>query len=559
MYGPENTISNEYELAPAPMITITQNNLYANDVIIGYNYTVNLDGYAIDKTLDLNIQRVLDRIEKTKKILSHNGSALTISNEDGNLIVLKGGFLKSLSFNSTDNSWTTYAKYNAEIEFKELVLLNSNITCSNGLIDSRSITEDLVDINKYKIQSFTDNWSFGLEDEALNYIYIRNYPDPDIKIKNSIINLSYTLNATGQTYVQDDQILPAWIQAKNFAQKRLYDQINNLQNALKFSPSGCAPDNCLDAIHSLNSVGSGLINQITNQYALYDETIKCDASESAGTFGLIYNAKLKSIETSDFASDGTIHTFTKDITVGSEGTKSNVTISINGTIQGLCAGGLVSSSGNFILPASGSLLIGPKHINRYNNADQLLSKIIVDDDLKGTFKTALGISYNALLASSGSCSGIDNIKPASFNLTKNYMDGTITYSVQYSTDRTCVPSPGVSKTSIEVELPVDIICDFAVPGGNYVLQDIKTKTARKVTITIEGKKDKFCCMNNINTELYSIVSNSLEYWLPVNASVPLIDYTKHIETQKELNYNPMDGSFVATLGYICSKSCPILP
>ena len=352
----------------------------------------------------------------------------------------------------------------------------------------------------------------------------------------------------------------------------MYDQVKNLSSILKLSGQTCNASLALSDLHSIS--GSGLIQNISNNYGLYDETIECNTSESDGTFSLTYNAKLKTNEeSSNFVSNDTIHTFTKSVTTSNDGNKINTTISVNGTIQGLCEGGLIKSSGNFNLPKTGSLIIGPSYNNKFDNAVNLLPNIINGDDLSSAFKNALNINYTSLALSPGSVSGcgdpVDTVKPTSFNLTKNYMEGNITYGAEYSTDRACSigDTKTISRTTIDVQLPTPIVIEFGIPGGNYLLQDINTVSTRTVTITVEGRSDtsKNCCISQelnespsgLNILLSNIVTGGAEDFLPSGVTVPQQEEGS-ILTQNDLNYSPIDGSYSLTLAYICASGCEVI-
>lgn len=561
-------------IAPIPTISITQNNTYANDSIIGYTYSVSVNGYVIPITDNPNgLPEILSDINSIRSIFSKNGNSLKITQTENNIetdiLLLKGGTLKDISFPDSQNNWTKYSEYSLTLEFNELILLNESITCNNGVIDGGSISTDLVDINRYKITEFNDNWTFSMNNES-SYDYAfksDTTPGGNIDITNTAIDITYNISATGKNYFDDNQqLLPAWVQAKNFVQKRLYDQIKNLSTSLRLS----ADDNCganldLSSIHSAFSSGlisgnNSLRNNTTanNNYQIYNETIQCNTSESNGTFTLTYNAKLKKNNNNSFSSNDTIHTFSKDISYDKNGVKTTASISINGTIEGLCLGGLIQSNGNFSLPDKGHLIIGPSYQSKFTSASNLLTKILngTEDDLSTSFKGALNITNEALLLTGNSCNAV--IKPSSFNLTKNYMTGIINYSIEYNTDRNCF-TPGlndtsISKTSIDIEWPVPIIAEFTTPGGDFILQDINTVTAKRISINSEGKSKRDGC-TNLNTLLLQVAANP-NALLPLGTIFP--EYIDSTLTGRTFNYNPLDGSYSMTLSYICTKACEIV-
>lgn len=561
-------------VSPAPTISISQTNDYANDSIIGYSYSVSINGYIVPiEDQPYGLPEILSNIHSIQSLFSQNGNDLKITQTENNtttdILLLKGGILKDISFPESANNWTKYSEYSITLEFNELILLNESISCNNGFIDNNSISTDLIDFNKYKISEFNDGWTFSVDTEAsYNYAFKGDSTNSNLNIVNTIIDITYNISATGKNYFDtNQQLLPAWVQAKNFVQKRLYDQIKNLSTSLKLSGDESCDSNLeLSTIHSPGTSGlvtgnqSLLNNSITNNnYQIYNETIQCNTSETNGTFSLTYNAKLKRNNDNSFTSNNTIHTLNKEISYSKNGSKITVSINVTGTIEGLCEGGLIQSNGNFTLPDKGNLLIGPSYKSKFTNANDLLNKILTSTqgDLTTSFKTALGINSDALLLTPNNCN--NNIKPSSFNLTKNYMDGTINYSLEYNTDRNCLgendnEGKSVSKTSIDIEWPTPIIAEFTVPGGNFILQDLNTVSAKRVSFSLEGKTARDTC-TNLNTLISQVTINPM-ILLPSNVILP--NYEGSTLTNKSFNYNPIDGSYNMSLSYICAQACEIV-
>jgi hypothetical protein len=196
-YGPDGDFSDSYRLKPAPTISISTEFAYANDVIIGYTYSVSLQGYITNpEETSKQIQNVVDGIENIRKILSRNGSNLQINDASGSdIIKCKGGTLRSLDFADTDNNWASYATYSATIEFNDIEFLGESISCNDADIDDKSKTVNLVDINNHKIKTFSDGWSFSIAETSFDYV--RNIDTGnDLKIHNMVINASYNISVT---------------------------------------------------------------------------------------------------------------------------------------------------------------------------------------------------------------------------------------------------------------------------------------------------------------------------------------------------------------------------
>lgn len=599
-YGPEAEVLEPHRVVPAPQISINTELTYANDIIIGYSYLISIKGIVstlsqeyieslendliyeeespgsglltsenelvlIDESETIlytkdsnsidqirNIRPILFGIEYIRKLFSRNGSALTIrDDQNNNLLKAKGGILKSINFDNSSDQWTATCPYSIELEFNELEILNETILCSDSLIHINSQTTNLVDITKHKIKNFSDTWNINVEDSIYNHIYGNS-----LDIVNSEISLSYSLSATGKNYFLEDQLAPAWIQAKNFVQERLYQQVRNLAVALTRSGDTCSASKTLSEIHTND--GDGLISGISSDYSIYNESLSCNTSESEGTFSIQYNAILKRNYNSNYCSSNVRHTLNKSINSSRNGAKNNITISIDGEVAGLCEGGILQNFGTFSFPQSGSILKAGSTSTKYTNASAFLSKIITGDDLKNEFKSALGITTSELeLPSDEGCT--IEIKPANFSLTHNYMTGTISYAAEYSSDRACAQNEtndnSVFKTSISVDEPVPMISEFIVPNGNYVIQDIGTYTAKKINVTSEGKKNKECCnIQNINTFLQDILNSDIETLFPF---LEFPNEEQFILTAKSFSYNILEGSYTVNLEYICASGCEI--
>lgn len=583
---------------PASGLIITEN---SDLVLITENAITN----TIDSSVIANprsIRQILIGIEKIKRIFSRNGSCLTIQDDkNNNLLKAKGGTLQSISFNQSDNNWINSCPYSIEIIFNELEILDEEIVCNTSLIHPSSRTNNLVDITKHKIKNFTDNWSFDVADEYYNYMYTSlstcsinpnvinsgclypcesgyaptsnvlvsgHFPEicndaigtyvltSGLSLFNSEISFNYSLSATGKNYYIHDQLSPAWVQAKNFVQERLYHQVRGIAKILAVSSGGaCDPTYNLNDLHNIDN--SGLLYDINNYYKLYNETLTCSCSESEGSFSAEYNAVLKRNMNNEYSSSNVRHTMNKNVSTSLTGTKKNISISIEGEIEGLCEGGIIQHSGVFSFPSSGTILKLNNTSTKYNNANQFLTKIFNQDltDFNDTVKSGLGITLEALeLQNSISCTGI---KPVSFNLTRNYMIGTISYNVEYSSDRCGIDNGDttVFNTTISAEEPTPILAEFAIPNGDYIIQDIGTFTARKISVSAEGRKARQCCFDpSFNSYLEYIMTSDMETLFPF---LILPDENVYILTSKNFSQNLLEGTYNVNLSYTCGSGCAI--
>jgi hypothetical protein len=602
-YNPEakmyyGSIDADHRLIPAPDITIATELQYSNDSIIGYTYTINFTGKvtALDlrdadpnADIDLNsydygIGAVTDHLSILRSILAQNGNSLHIIDNGNEILTAYGGILRSFEINESDNNWYHYADYTATIEFNTIQFIGSTWKssyveedCANPFIDSTSYTKDnagIADISKYKIKTFSDSWSITFDEQQAFERVLQIENGANLNIDNNGFNLTYTISATGKHFFTNEgKLLPAWENAKNFVQYRLYEQVTNLiSNVLKDTGSSCSPPDGLD---TLNNPGeSGLYKNIGNSnYLVFNEKITCESSEGDGTFSATYNALIKNNKTSSWTLPQAKHKVSKTISISKATGSTQKTVSVKGTIEGLVQGGIINAPQPLSLPNQGAFLIYQNSTsNKYDNAKLLLNNIYSDTDynsgvgasgkrdLKPAFKNALGITManvfgNGCPSNPTEDPRTDPPHPISFNLTHDYNGGIITYTAEYS-NTAC--DRKYKEVSIQTSNPTKILAILNVPNSYScpIIQELGTYTAKKVTVTIRGT-DLSDIGQPENINIFSEVDCGTCYssgYYPVD--LPPEDNL--VLTQSEYTKNPIDGSYTITLGYICgTEGCSI--
>lgn len=585
--------SSDSRITPAPLLNISTELVYSNDTIIGYNYVVNLTGQitAIDlsdssSVGEFGIGSIIDHAHNIRKLLSQNGNILTVTNEYGSEIPIlkaKGGILRSFDISDSPNNWINYVNYTATIEFQAIEFIGAswrNYTpedCSNIFLSDNTYSKNnpgILDISKYKIKSFEDNWSFNFdENEAYNRIKKIDYNNNDLNIDNSGFTIEYSINAVGKNaYVYTNEntsevkVVPAWEQAKNFVQYRLHHQVTNLINNVLDTNKGttCAPTGELNSLNVPS--GPGLMNGLGNYFEIFNEVVNCDVSESEGSFSVSYSAIVKRNSYNNYSSINTKHRVSKSYKTTNNNGVPVTNISIEGNIEGLVPGGLIRSTDTIQLPPKGSFFssvynrgtgYGPKYIN----AKTLLNQIYNDNDYNGgigangkrdltpQFKDILGVTYNELGVEGSEYDEIqDGPHPISFNLTHDYINGTINYSVEYSSNAVCGRKH--REISIQTNSPIPVYAQFDIPNGGSVpiFQPLNTITAGNVTVTVTGV-DLSENGQPTNIDILSEFDTGF-IELPVNIPLP----GTFILTSSQHTKNPLDGSFTVTKSFICNTN-----
>jgi hypothetical protein len=582
------------KITPSPLISIDPEFYYANDNIIGYTYNVTLNGYAsalesAEESDNSGIDKVISSINTIKQIFNANGGDLEIylvqsGQESKQILSAKGASIKSISFNASENYWINYSQYTITLEFNELDLngcdQTADITCSQNLLSVHNIkyTSNLIDLSKYKIKEFSDNWSFSIDDNV--------HQDFDNAHYNSTINVTYTLSATGKNYYPVTSnvgtITPAWEQAQMFVQDRLYEQLNagfseilSIGSNLNTACSGSSPK--ISELYSFIS-DAGLLKdlyfenssgtlKIDGGYKIYNEMISCETSESGGSFAITYTCLLKRHNPNLHPRyNSVLHKYTKSLSVNND-QQYNHTITINGNVQGLIEGSIIDNrSANYFpsnsdlgrfykLPKNGSFftaLFTSNTKTKYENAKDFFYDIIGNDsDLNNTTKQKLGVTFAELAVGN-----INSGYPVSSNFTLNhsYSNGIVEYTAEYNSNNAIGLQTGYTNVNIVRNDPVAVVQEFSVPGrtAGPIIQNIGAKTPKSISISINGANysDKLCIndLSAINictlaptltniTGLAAILNNTNNNW---------------IRTKKDFTVNPIDGSFSINLEYICT-------
>jgi hypothetical protein len=558
-------------LAPAPTISISPEIYYANDIVVGYTYNITLNGFAnaLRKELDsgsvtYGADQTIQHIGDIRDIFNINGGNLYIKQDNTDIIVAKGATIKSISFNPSENKWINYSPFTIELEFNEVDFTgcsdNPSSSCNSSFFNPNSITTNLIDFNTYKIKTFSDKWSFTIDNQIYDY-----YNNITV---NNVFKVSYTLSATGKNYYIDGNLIPAWQQAKIFVQKRLHDQVMSLINGvLQIIPDnndGCAATQELSELHStdLSSPrssglfdGGNTLRDSNRKYDIYNETINCSTSEAEGTFSITYNATVKKNNPAlTPEQNAVLHTFTKNISTTNN--PKNVNITVQGNIQGLVRGGFIYYNNDFTLPDQGTFISTIDSMEtKYSNAlNFFTSQINNGSDLKNTIKSNLNITKKHLLVpcNDQDPSSTNLASPSSFTVDHSYLNGTIGYNATYTTRSSSTDSGqrGYSNVSIVRNDPVEIIQEFVIPGrlSGPIIQKLGMKTARTISINIDGaspKNQECFCTTNFNP------CDTIPNFDIKDFDQLIAENENWIKTKEDYTSNKLDGSYSISLEYTC--------
>jgi hypothetical protein len=587
-----------YRIRPAPQVSISTDYKYSGDNAIGAKYSINLDGIIVDRFIvegsvvdqkkGKNPLGVLDLIHKLRAKLNYQGGAIFITDEEYNTILIaRGGSLKNFSVNNSTDNWSTSAPYSATIEFQELDFQTAG---SNSLfMDEESLSTALINANKYKINSFSDNWSFDFDEEIYSDMFLTDteYSGEvgNLNTSNLAFNVSYDIEAVGaKFYNSSGELIPEWESAKDFCQKRLSEQITRLiENVLgiDLGHTQCSSTKKLEDIYSDGDDGTIIGNASFGSFNVYNEEINCSTSESNGSFKAQYKCYIRLGNTNFLAR----HKITKDIAYENKTDYNiNKTYSIKGSIEGLVLGGLSKNLNGIInLPASGSFMVSnpsgnynsnPKYDNALNAASYIINPNFTD--LSDNMKDELGITHSNLMMGDESSFCGNNPSsyplPTNFTVVNDYNAGTINYTANFDSSISC--GGNYSNISMSINSPVLVTATFLFPNGDFItpnnpqgvgclIQSLGTYTKATMDINISGRDNnlKLCCnpsheaaIADINALLTNGRNDQIIYPQELLDKLPSLDNA--ILTKETKNVNIYTGEYSYNLSYIlCTAGC----
>jgi hypothetical protein len=579
------------EIIPSPNISVSLENYYSNESIIGYTYNVTLTGYAASRqdregSYGAHIRNVVGSIARLQDLFNRvgNGGKLIVYSPGSTTDILMeftGSRIKNISFPPSENRWINYSEYTIELEFNEANFFGCNYTyvknCNTTMFDGNATTgggintiqNKLVDFGSssptgYKIKSFNDSWNMSLQDEIYDWALV----DGSLEVNNKRYNIEYSVSAVGQHYWDSSgNLFPAWKQAKAFCQDRLVKQINAVYNNMAMHYSGPEDSFCGSAedLTKIHDTKSPTIHNTIGPMNIFDEKITFNLSEAEGSFNISYSALVKKAKETCITSADTTHNIS--ITRGGSHTcgqnKMAKTVSLSGSIQGLLRstnqGSIIwPNSEGFRIPDSpGSIVFLPskndvKH--KWSKAKQLLDRFLNECDGKIVCAELCDIVLKCMSSPDDQdCREIcapSCPRPSNFSITHNYNAGTIDYNVEYNYDTNDQDSRRCNIT-ISTEEPVPLTAEFTIPGKGIYYQPLGGCTPRKWTINAEGVIDSYDEVDcNSLAELMQVCgqlpTGCLNFIPPGNGFLLL---------SKQKTFNPLDGSFSYNATYACTQ-CP---
>jgi hypothetical protein len=445
-------------LDPAPFVSLSIDQFRVGDLIVGGVLIVSLNGTVYSENgggFGDIVNQLKSRLDIGKK-----GDCILVDINCGGTVLVNGyGTIRSVSIDEgPDPTWTQIAAYSIEVE---MYINNGELVVKPNAAANSYITNEIIRDLSESVTLNVDNEAFAIDVASGQ------------KVGRAHAKYSFNISATG-----------AAVSCKsNITQKT---GLEAAEEVIKRRISAIADG----SITSSLAAPPSLISALTTYHGgpKYMQVRSVDADPINGTMtvagdiiirppGLAYPQAFVDIS----------------VDSRSDATQIGRTVTISGTIEGLYTenfSDLISSS---FTSASA---------NKIGNAEGVYGSI---KDLGQSLASSL--QENKLTDPCSQNSGnLTGICPATISIsecslrlvsrtaTRNFGQGTISFSDEYSTAPNC-NIPGAAKVESEVShtFPTDVFAEFTIPfRGEPLLQNLETKTKETVTVTVTATVDAGC-------------------------------------------------------------------
>jgi hypothetical protein len=492
----------DYNFDPKPSFSINIDNLKTPDGTgYGKTYTISIEGSLLLKPSEAvsGVVGTFQKIEDLKDALDREGKLFLISCNDLPIISGYPAISESLSIDRKEDSYARRADYKFSFEMQSLIGPSGDNFNNSAMPPF--------------VESCSESWSVNFEDERTPFDW-KLIDGPTEKFGYKIL-VSHDVDVKGRlVYTGSTSPVSPWVYAKDYAESKLgFD--NEMVN--------------LEGIFAINSSYFSTFD-VFNQYRNFqvDKT----------------NGNVKATETfivtpsgSNSLPNNSVETFN----INMSESDSLTTVSVDGEIQGLAK--IHYPSGIFVQQSS-KMAAASGYFN-----------VIEPRLYQRAVTTYENIHKNSRLG----CNSIKrplNSNVVSKTIGVNPIEGTISYSYTFNTERFCINHPCIISQNISISdtYPNNVFAEQVVLGRSLgpILQDIGTVTnrVRNVSIEMVVVPPTGCDRNSINEVLPRSAINSFISGVrnDLEESYPQVFVSQNTE-----DFNITQGRFVKNIGFTYGK------
>lgn len=453
-------------LDPAPFVSLSIDQFRVGDLIIGGVLVVSLNGTVYSENGN-GFSDIATKLKSKFKDIGQNGDCVPVNINCGGTQLVNGfGTIRSVSIDEgPDPSWTQIAAYSIEVEMYindgDLVVKpNAN---ANNYVTSNEIIRDL-----------SESVTLNVDNDAFSIDTVNGQ-----KVGRAHARYTFNISATGGAVSCKTSIgKKTGLEAAEEVVKR---RINSIASGSISSSLGAPPS----LINALSTYHSG---------SKYMQIRSVDADPVNGTMTVSGDIILR-------PQGLTYPQAFVDISVDSrsDATQIGRTVTISGTIEGLYTenfSDLISSS--FISASANKIGNAESVYGSIKGLGQALANSWQENKLPDTCSQNSG-------KLTGICPVTIPVSECDFRLvnrsvTRNFGQGTISFSDEYSTVPNC-NIPGAAKVESEVThtFPTNVFAEFTIPfRGKPLTQDLGTTTKETVSVTVTATVEAGCSIADMS-------------------------------------------------------------
>ena len=454
-------------LSPTPFVSLSKDQYKIGELVVGGVLRVSLNGTVVGQSfseVSSGIKTVLDSVGEVGDCVN------VVINCSGSSLVNGYGVVSGVSIEEgPDPTWVNISKYSIEIELYEnngTLVVKPN-TSAGDYVTNGEIIKDMSESLSLNV----DNDSFHTDDAG------------GIKSGKAHAKYTFSINATGAAVgCKSSLSAKTGIEA---AEEVCNRRISNIANGTVTTSLG-TPSRVSSALSSYHG---------GNQYM---HIRSLDADPIGGSLSV----------SGDIILRPSGHPYPNafiDISVDSrtDATQIGRVVTISGNVEGLYAHDFTSLITNGSFHSMGG--------DRLSNAESVYNNItssfpgLAQQYLEGIITDTTDCTDGGLL---GICSDIItpeecNLRETNKNITRNFGQGTVSFSHEYSTAKNC-SIPGAAKVETEVtrNYPTDVFAEFTIPfRGEAFIQDLQTKTKETLSINVNiTVEDTGCNERDLETQ-----------------------------------------------------------
>lgn len=448
-------------LDPAPFVSLSIEQYRVGDLIIGGSLIVSLNGTVY--TTDGGFSDIADKLKNKFKDIGQKGDCVAININCGGSILVNGyGTIRSVNIEEgPEPSWTQVAAYSVELEMYE----NEN----DLVVKPNAAASSYVTSNEI-IKDISESITLNVDNDAFS-----NDSIPGGKAGRAHAKYSFNISATGGGVGCDTSV----------SRKT---GLEAAEEVLKRRLSSLASGSISNGLSVPNSLISALATYHSGSKYMHVRSLDADPINGTMTVNGDLIIRPAGIPNPQAFIDISVDSRAETAQVG-----RNVVVS--GTVEGLytTAFSELITNGSF----------HSANVGRIGNAESAYGS------LSGSFQGLANMYLSGVLTDTGDCtnSGLLAICPSyvppqecglrlvNKSETRNFGQGTITFSYEYSTAQNC-SIPGATKVETEVthNYPTDVFAEFTIPfRGEPLLQDLGTTTKETVAVNVTATVENPGC------------------------------------------------------------------